>query len=168
MIKRNFPLLLLLLVFVALLDIIYCIPRKPYVETVIVAEEPEQDPVESFKGRMVMPNLNDIYVLENSAGRDLMQLEKFLQGRAAGLHYLASEHFKAGKKKDIPKDITLGLRMTLDSLGQFQVEEIMFTDTDDEEFLNRLQEHIKYFWRYPKSTAGILDFWIPIRWRAEY
>lgn len=167
MIKRNFPLILLIIAFLALVNMVLSIPCNPYVEVTAIAPEPT--PVQSFKGRMVMPNLDDFYVLENSSGRDLVQLDKFLQGRAAGLHYLASEHFRnARKKKGELKDITLGLRLTLDSLGQFQVNEIVFSDTDDEEFLNRLQEHIRYYWRYPRSTGGKLDFWIPIRWRGKY
>ena len=166
MLKRNFPLILLLFVFIAMLDVIYCIPRTSPVEAPSVV--PEQATGESFRGRVLMPSLDDIYVLDNSSGRDLVQLERFLQGRAAGLHYLASAHFKAARKNGRPKDITLGLRMELDSLGQFRVAEVTFADTDDEAFLDLLQEHVKKFWRYPRSTAGKLDFWIPIRWLAQY
>lgn len=178
MFKRNFPLILLLIVFAALLDVVVSTHRfiPAPVETLMIAPEPE--PVKSFTGRVVMPNLDDMYVLDNSAGRDLVQLEKFLQGRAAGLHYLASEHFKTIRKSHkknkraakLPpnSDILVGIRLSLDSLGQFELKEFVFSNTEDQEFKNRLAEHIKYYWRYPRGTAGKLEFWIPIRWFAQY
>lgn len=169
MFKRNFPLILLLLVFVALFDVMFSVQRYELVAPVVVEPVPEQN-VKSFTGRVVMPKLDDIYVLENSAGRDLVQLERFLQGRAAGLHYLASEHFKALKKqrRAAMADVVVGIRVTLDSTGAFNLDEFVFANTGDEEFKQKLADHIKYFWRYPKSTAGKLEFWIPIRWLAKY
>lgn len=167
MIKRNLPLILLFLAFVALLDIVYSIPRNVPnpTEKLSIAPEPEED-ARSFTGRVVMPNIDDIYVLENSAGRDIVQLEKFLQGRAAGLHFLAEDYYKKSKRHD--EDILVGLRLTLDSLGQFEVSEFLFSNTKDKIFKSRLVDHIKYYWRYPRGTAGKLEFWIPIRWLAKY
>ena len=110
-----------------------------------------------------MPSLEEIYVLENTAGRDIAQLEKFIQGRAAGLHWLSQEHFKNKKNGDI----SLGLHLTVDSLGVFHCMEIMFSDADDAAFEERLVEHIQYFWRYKKSESGKTEFWIPLRWKAK-
>ncbi len=169
MLKRNIPLILLLLVFVAMLDVLFSVQRYELVAPAVV-EPPVQKNDKSFTGRVVMPRLDDIYVLDNSAGRDLLQLERFLQGRAAGLHYLASEHFKIKKKqkRETRPDLVVGIRVTLDSTGVFNLDEFVFSNTNDESFKQKLAEHIKYFWRYPKSTAGKLEFWIPIRWQAKY
>ena len=162
MFRRNFPLIVLLLVFAGLLDLLWQIPvyRAP------VKEEPEpvpDEPGKPFTGRMTMPSLEEIYVLENTAGRDIAQLEKYIQGRAAGLHWLSQEHFK-NKKND---DISLGVHLVVDSLGVFHCQEIMFSDADDAAFEERLLEHIQYFWRYRKSEKGVTDFWIPLRWKAR-
>ena len=113
---------------------------------------------------MDMPNLDDIYVLDNSAGRDVEALEKYIQGRAAGLHWLGQEHFK----KKGADDIRLGLHLVVDSLGIFSCKEILFSDADDETFEQKLKDHIEYFWRYKKSENGVTDFWIPLRWKAKY
>lgn len=135
-------------------------------ESKLVQETIENIPAENpnaFKGRMVMPDVDDIYVFENSSGRDLERLERYLQGRAAGLHYLSSSFFKRNKNRD---DVSMGIRMTLDSLGRFTVTEFLFANHDNEDFKTLVQEHIQQFWRYPKSTTGKLDFWIPVTWRA--
>ena len=165
MIKRNFPLIVLALVFLGLLNFIwqvqpYRMPQSHEPEQVVVNQEKSRP----FTGRMDMPNLDDIYVLDNSAGRDVEALEKYIQGRAAGLHWLGQEHFK---KKDAD-DIRLGLHLVVDSLGIFACKEILFSDADDEAFEQKLREHIEYFWRYKKSGNGVTDFWIPLRWKAKY
>ena len=162
MFRRNLPLIVLLLVFAGLLDLLWQIPvyKAPAVEA------PEPVPENSgrpFTGRMSMPSLEEIYVLENTAGRDIAQLEKFIQGRAAGLHWLSQEHFRNKKNGDI----SLGLHLTVDSLGVFHCMEIMFSDADDAAFEERLVEHIQYFWRYKKSESGKTEFWIPLRWKAK-
>lgn len=165
MIKRNFPLILLFLVFAGLIYVMLGVPRYIPEPPPIIEQQPVEGP--SFSGRVVMPNLDDIYVLENSAGVDLQQLEKFLQGRAAGLHYLSSEHFRQIKKNK-REDIVVGVRLTLDSLGVFHFDEFVFSDTDDAQFKSKLADHINYFWRFPKIASGKLVFWIPIRWLAKY
>ncbi len=173
MIKRNFPLLLLILVFAAL----FTVPFMDYKEHTLSASiEPEPEEVKSFTGRMIMPSLDDLYVLDNSAGRDLLQFEKFLQGRAAGLHWLAVEHFKKERaelkqqrKKGAPlKDIYIGLKLTLDSLGYFAEPEILFSNSDDQDFVSLVQNHIKAYWRYPRSTQGKLEVWVPVIWRGDW
>ena len=85
MVKQNFPLIVLFLVFLGLLNFIWQV--KPY--TMPPPHEPVtpvvgQESLRPFKGRMDMPNLDDIYVLENTAGRDVEALETYIQGRAAG------------------------------------------------------------------------------------
>ena len=165
MIRRNFPLIVLSLVFLGLLNFIWQV--QPYKMPPSHESEPtivEQEKSKPFTGRMDMPNLDDIYVLDNSAGRDVEALEKFIQGRAAGLHWLGQEHFK----KNGADDIRLGLHLVVDSLGVFTCREILFSDADDEAFEQKLKDHIEYFWRYKKSENGVTDFWIPLRWKAKY
>ena len=165
MIKRNFPLIVLFLVFLGLLDFIwqvtpYKAPLSQEDESAVAGPEKSR----AFTGRMDMPNLDDICVLDNSAGRDVEALEKYIQGRAAGLHWLGQEHFK----KKGADDIRLGLHLVVDSLGIFTCKEILFSDADDETFERKLKDHIEYFWRYKKSENGVTDFWIPLRWKAKY
>ena len=165
MIRRNFPLIVLSLVFLGLLNFIWQV--QPYKAPLSHESEPtiiKQEKSKPFTGRMDMPNLDDIYVLDNSAGRDVEALEKYIQGRAAGLHWLGQEHFK----KKGADDIRLGLHLVVDSLGVFTCREILFSDADDEAFEQKLREHIEYFWRYKKSENGVTDFWIPLRWKAKY
>ena len=98
----------------------------------------------------------------------------FLEGRAAGLHYLSSEYFKKIRvtrkgnrfiKSD--DDVFLGLHLTLDSLGRFKDPQIMFTSSDNEVFKVKLLKHVEYFWRLPPSKQGKLEIWIPIRFHAN-
>ena len=163
MIKRNFPLIVLFLVFVGLLDLLWQIPRYK----IPVKIEPEEKPVESghsFTGRMDMPGVDDIYVLDNSAGRDVELLGKYIQGRAAGLHWIGESHFK----KRGAEDIRLGVHLVIDSLGSFICKGILFSDADDDAFEKNLVDHIEYFWRYRKSDKGVTEFWIPLRWKAKF
>ncbi len=172
MIRRNAPMIAFLFVFIAMLYFIYSVPRyEPIVETV---EEVKEEPVkDSFKGRVDMPSIDEIYVLENTAGRDLNKLALFLEGRAAGLHFLSSEYFKklkSSRKGRLPfksdDDVFLGLRLTLDSLGRFMNPQILFSDTDDDIFKVKLLKHVEYYWRLPPSKQGKLEMWIPIRFHA--
>lgn len=163
--RQNFPLIVLFLVFLGLLNFIWQV--QPYKAPLSHEPEPTaigQEKSKPFKGRMDMPSLDDIYVLDNSAGRDVEALEKYIQGRAAGLHWLGQEHFK----KKGADDIRLGLHLVVDSLGIFTCKEILFSDADDEAFEQKLKDHIEYFWRYKKSESGVTDFWIPLRWKAKY
>jgi hypothetical protein len=120
-----------------------------------------------------MPSIDEIYVLENTAERDLNKLVLFFEGRAAGLHYLSSEYFKKLKSSRKGRlfsksddDVFLGLRLTLDSLGRFMNPQILFSDTDDDVFKVKLLKHVEYFWRLPPSKQGKLEMWIPIRFHA--
>ena len=172
---RNFPLIVMSLVFAGLLYVLFSIPRSVPKPVVPFVPEPEED-APGFSGRVVMPGIDDIYVLDNSAGRDIGQLVRFLQGRAAGLHYLAAEHFRnlrksrrsSAKKDALADDVLVGVRMTLDSLGRFSLDEFVFSNKEDEAFKKAFTDHVQYYWRYPKSDSGKLEFWVPIRWMAEY
>ncbi len=172
MLKRNAPLLAFLLVFVAVLYFVYSIPQY---EPVVEISEDEKEAVEDvFVGRVDMPSIDEIYVVENSAGRDLNKLALFLQGRAAGLHYLSSEYFrkikayhKGNRFAKSDDDVFLGLHLTLDSLGRFMNPQIMFSDSDDDVFNVKLLKHVEYFWRLPPSEHGKLEIWIPIRFHAN-
>ena len=172
MLKRNAPLLAFLLVFVSVLYFVYSIPQ--YDPIVDVPEHEGGATEDAFKGRVEMPLIDEIYVIENTAGRDLNKLALFLEGRAAGLHYLSSEYFKKVKvhrkenrfvKSD--DDVFLGLHLTLDSLGRFMDPKIMFSDSDDDVFKVKLLKHVEYFWRLPPSKQGKLEIWIPIRFHAN-
>jgi hypothetical protein len=161
-IKRNFPLIVLFLVFIGLLDFLWQV--EPYkAPPADNSEAATEQNVKTFMGRMDMPNLDDIYVLENSAERDVEALEKFIVGRAAGLHWLGQEHFK----KKNASDIRVGLHLVVDSMGVFTCKKILFSDADDAAFEKQLTEYIEYYWRYKKSQKGITEFWIPLRWKAK-
>ena len=173
MLKRNAPMFAFMLVFVAVLYFVYSIPRYEPIVEVEENEKNEDVAEDAFNGRVDMPSLDEIYVIENTAGRDLNKLVLFLQGRAAGLHFLSSEHFKKIKahrkghkfvKSD--DDVFLGLHLTLDSLGRFSNPQIMFSNSDDEVFTVKLLKHVEYFWRLPPSKQGKLEMWIPIRFHA--
>ncbi|MCQ2102051.1 MAG: hypothetical protein MJY98_02350 [Fibrobacter sp.] len=148
----------------------------------VVTIVPEQEPVnqKAFTGRMVMPSANDIYVLENSANRDIYQIEKYLQGRAAGLHWLAADYFKNVKKssrKSSKKnssnpaiaegDVMMGIKLTLDSLGRFYPE-IMFSNVNDEDLKALVIEHIQNFWLYRRSAGGTFEMWAPFVWKSVW
>ena len=171
MLRRNFPIFAFFLVFIAALYFIYSVPH--YEPVVDIPEEEEEELFDdSFAGRVKMPSIDEIYVLENTAGRDLNRIARFLEGRAAGLHYLSSGLIKKSKthmagdffKSD--DDVIIGLRLSLDSLGRFKNPQIMFSNTDDKAFLGKLVQHVEYYWRLPPSAQGSLEMWIPIHFRA--
>lgn len=167
---RDLPILFLILAFGGLLFFLTQVKTGQPVVSIV----PEEQPVaqKGFTGRVVMPSLDDFYVLENTAGRDLMQFERFLQGRAAGLHYAAAGHFKknrATKKrgKKNPEDVLMGLKLTLDSLGHF-TPEILFSNTDDENFKGLVLSQVQTYWRYPRSEGGRFVVWVPIAWKSAW
>lgn len=164
---RNLPLIFLTVVIVTMMIALLRMPRP---EPVTIVPEPEPVNQKAYTGRMVMPSINDIYVLENSAGRDIVQLEKFLQGRAAGLHWLAADYFRNKKRtsrrksSESSENMLMGIKLTLDSLGQFHPE-ILFSNVDNADLKQLVCEHIQTFWRYPRSTGGKLDMWAPFVWK---
>lgn len=174
MISRNLPLLLLALVFIGLGSALFILAPKHVLQ--VPEEEPESVVLEDtkyFTGRMVMPSLDDFYVLDNSAGRNLLQFESFLQGRAAGLHWISEQHFSNEKSyarhhrgAEI-RDVYMGLKLSVDSLGAMEPE-ILFCNTEDSDFKNLVLNHVKAYWRYPRSSGGKFEVWMPITWRANY
>lgn len=153
---------------------ILCMPQPV---AVTIVPEPEPINQKAFTGRMVMPSMNDIYVLENSAGRDIHQIEKFLQGRAAGLHWLASDYFKdkrktakkkgRGQKTDSENDILMGIKLSLDSLGMFKPE-ILFCNVESDDLKELVRQHIQTYWRYPRSQGGKFEMWAPFVWKGAW
>ena len=68
----------LIFAFAGLLVGVYCI--KPYHAPVSIVPVEKEDPWHAFTGRVVMPSVDDFYVLENSADRDLEKFERFCKG----------------------------------------------------------------------------------------
>lgn len=126
---------------------------------------PEPDTPRTFTGRVVMPDVENILVLENSADRDMEKIATYLLGRAAGLHWLARPYFRAHRGSD---DVIVGVRMTIDSLGSIACDEIAYSNAEDESLKEALQGHIEHYWRYRKSESGKTELWVPIRFRAVY
>jgi hypothetical protein len=123
------------------------------------------DEFRAFSGRVVLPSVDEIYVLDNSAGRDMSAFAKYLEGRAAGLHWLARSYFKTHRGAG---DAALGVHLTIDSLGVFRCEEFQFSDAKDKSLEQDLREHIEFYWRYRRSTQGKTEIWFPIRWLEKY
>lgn len=131
-------------------------PEEPVAET--VADEPK-----AFTGRVDIPGVDDIYVLDNSAGRDIAAVGTYLSGRAAGLHWLSRRYFREHRNSP---DVLVGVRLSIDSLGVVVCNEIRSSDLEDESFVDELKDHIEHFWRYRRSVSGKTEILIPIRWRA--
>jgi hypothetical protein len=164
---RNLPIYFLILVFAGLMFAL----SRVQLYTPVITVEPEPTPVlpdDGFLGRMEMPSLDDIYVLDNSAGRDLVKFEKFLKGRAASLHFASASYFKANRK-NAHKDSNafMGIKLTLDSLGAFSPE-ILFTNVHDDNFKGLVLSQIQTYWRYPRSESGRFVAWVPIAWKIDY
>lgn len=149
---------------------LYMMPRSDKAHE----DDSSQDVVEnvhrvevSFEGRMVMPEASDFQVLDNSAGRDLEPIALFLKGRAAGLHWLSTDHFKSSSRKHPLADVKMDVTLSVDSMGVFQVVSIQSSVKDDlmEE---KLQEHIKKYWRYRRSTSGKTEFVATFTWTSKY
>ena len=164
---RNLPIYFLILVFAILM---FALSRVQLYTPVANTESdaPAQVEPEGFTGRMVMPSLDDIYVLDNSAGRDIVQFEKFLKGRAASLHFASAAYFKANRK-NAHKDSNafMGIKLTLDSTGMINPE-ILFTNVDDENFKGLVLSQIQTYWRYPRSVQGKFVAWVPFVWKTDY
>ena len=163
---RNLPIYFLILVFAVLMFALSRVQLyTPVANT--ESEAPTQVEPDGFTGRMIMPSLDDIYVLENTAGRDIVQFEKFLKGRAAGLHFASGAYFRANRKT-IRRDANafMGIKLTLDSMGTF-TPEILFTNVDDENFKGLVLSQIQTYWRYPRSEQGKFVAWVPFVWKAN-
>ena len=166
---RNLPIYFMILVFAGMLFALSRVHLYTPVPSVESEPVPEVGLQKGFTGRVVMPSLEDIYVLENSAGRDILQFEKFLQGRAASLHFASAAFFKSNNKNfksDSPHAI-MGIKLTLDSLGVFSPE-ILFTNVHDDTFKGLVLSQIQTYWRYPRSESGRFVAWVPIAWKIDY
>lgn len=163
---RNIPLILFSLVFLVIAYGLFTTPPryKPARLKPVTDEVVEVKPDHPyFKGRVIMPDVGDLYVLENTAGRDILKLGKSLQGRAAGLHWLATEHFR-----NYDKDVTVGLKLSIDSTGHIEFPKVVYCNTPDDDFKMNLISHIRSYWVYPHSKNGKTEFWFPVKWLAKY
>jgi len=125
----------------------------------------EEDSMRVFTGRVVMPDVDNILVLDNSAGRDVEKLALFFSGRATGLHWLVRPYFKKHRTKE---DVIVGVNLTIDSLGHVTCGTIEYTNAEDDVFTESLRSHIEYFWRYRRSEVGKTELWLPIKFLAHY
>lgn len=116
-----------------------------------------------FVGRMEMPSASDFRVVDNSAGRDLVRLEAFMDGRAAGLHWLGDDFFNK-KTKD---DIELKVHLSIDSMGVFTCLGMSFAGPRNRDLEMRLKDHIEQLWRYRRSVSGRTELWMPLRWKVS-
>ena len=163
---RDLPIIFLILSFAGLLVVLSQIHQyRPVV--MVEAEEPAPLSQNGFTGRVVMPSLNDIYVLDNSAGRDLFEFERFLQGRAAGLHFASAEYFRKTHPRKDDCNVLMGIKLTLDSLGVFSPE-ILFSNISDENFKGLVLSQIQTYWRYPRSVQGKFVAWVPVVWKKNF
>lgn len=165
MLKRNIPLILFALVFLVIAYGLLMSPSryKPEKKIYVLEEVEQLEDHPYYKGRVVMPEVDDLYVLENTAGRDVLKLGKSLQGRAAGLHWLGVNHFRS-----FTEDVLVGLKLSIDSTGHILNPEIVYSSTKDDSFKKKLVHHIRTYWVYPRSVGGETEFWFPVRWLANY
>ncbi|MBR4347735.1 MAG: hypothetical protein IKP90_02170 [Fibrobacter sp.] len=135
-------------------------PPQPKEE---VVEEVEPEEPGTFHGRVELPAVDDILVLSNSADRDIEKLYTYFEGRSAGLHWIAQAYFKKHRHSD---DVVVGLRLAIDSLGNFACNGMEFTNAEDESLGEAIRLHIEAYWRYRKSESGTTELWLPVRFRA--
>ncbi|MCQ2096679.1 MAG: hypothetical protein MJY87_01895 [Fibrobacter sp.] len=120
-----------------------------------------------FEGRVVLPEASDFEVVDNSANRDLDQVALFMKGRAAGLHWLANEHFKKASRKNPLPDVRMELNISIDSMGVFFVS-LKSSNSKDKSMDEDLLDHIKKYWRYRRSTSGKTELIVPFTWTSRY
>ena len=135
-------------------------PEEPVVEEI----EPEEEP-RPFHGRVELPAVEDILVLSNSAERDIEKLATYFEARSAGLHWIAQPYFKKYRPSD---DVVVGLRLAIDSLGNFACKEMEFTNAEDDSLGESLRRHIDAYWRYRKSESGYTELWLPVRFKSKW
>ena len=106
MLRRNGSVFLFLFMFLGLLAVLFWkAPSKisPLLET-------PQEPVSSevlFHGRLKPLSISDLYVIDNSAERDIEPLLTYLQGRLSSLHYLFET--KVPRRKRNKEDLLIGI-----------------------------------------------------------
>ena len=135
-------------------------PPKEEVVEEVVPDEPQP-----FHGRVALPPVDEILVLSNSADRDIEKLATYFESRSAGLHWIAQTYFRSHKHSD---DVVVGLRLAIDSLGQFACKEMEFTNAEDESLGEAIRLHIEAYWRYRKSETGTTELWLPVRFKSNW
>lgn len=165
MIRRNAAVLVFLLVFLGLLTALFFVPES---KITLLVEEPVVDipSVTLFHGRLSPLSISDIYVVENSAERDVDNLLKYFQGRSSSLHYLYEKVYP--KRKRLKEDLLIGLWVRVDADGFFRDVKVRFSNEENNALAKPLIRFIEKDWRYKKVVEGTTTVLIPFLWRAEY
>lgn len=165
MIRRNAVVFVFLFVFLGLLAILFFVPES---KTPLLVEDSviELPPAVIFHGRLSPLSISDIYVVENSAERDVESLLKYLQGRSSSLHYLFEKTYS--KRKRLKEDLLIGLWIQIDSDGFFRNVKVRFSNAEKSALEKPLIQFVEKDWRYKKVEEGSTTLLIPFLWRAEY
>lgn len=165
MLRRNGSVFLFLFMFLGLLAVLFWkAPSKisPLLET-------PQEPVSSevlFHGRLKPLSISDLYVIENSAERDIESLLTYLQGRLSSLHYLFEA--KVPRRKRNKEDLLIGLLVEINQEGTFKNAKIQFNSAKNSEMNKPLVQFVEKYWKYKRAENGSTTILIPLQWSAKY
>jgi len=165
MLRRNGSVFLFLFMFLILLAVLFWkAPSKisPLVET-------PQEPVSSgvlFHGRLKPLSISDLYVIDNSAERDIESLLTYLQGRLSSLHYLFEA--KVPRRKRNKEDLLIGLLVEINQEGTFKNAKIQFNSAKNNEMNKPLVQFVEKYWKYKRAENGSTTILIPLQWSAKY
>jgi len=165
MLRRNGSVFLFLFMFLGLLAVLFWkAPSKisPLLET-------PQEPVSSevlFHGRLKPLSISDLYVIDNSAERDIESLLTYLQGRLSSLHYLFEA--KVPRRKRNKEDLLIGLLVEINQEGTFKNAKIQFNSAKNNEMNKPLVQFVEKYWKYKRAENGSTIILIPLQWRAKY
>lgn len=165
MLRRNGSVFLFLFMFLGLLAVLFWkAPSKisPLLET-------PQEPVSSevlFHGRLKPLSISDLYVIDNSAERDIESLLTYLQGRLSSLHYLFEA--KVPRRKRNKEDLLIGLLVEINQEGTFKNAKIQFNSAKNSEMNKPLVQFVEKYWKYKRAENGSTTILIPLQWSAKY
>lgn len=165
MLRRNGSVFLFLFMFLGLLAVLFWkAPSKisPLLET-------PQKPVSSevlFHGRLKPLSISDLYVIDNSAERDIESLLTYLQGRLSSLHYLFEA--KVPRRKRNKEDLLIGLLVEINQEGTFKNAKIQFNSAKNNEMNKPLVQFVEKYWKYKRAENGSTTILIPLQWSAKY
>ena len=165
MLRRNGSVFLFLFMFLGLVAVLFWkAPSKisPLLET-------PQKPVSSevlFHGRLKPLSISDLYVIDNSAERDIESLLTYLQGRLSSLHYLFEA--KVPRRKRNKEDLLIGLLVEINQEGTFKNAKIQFNSAKNSEMNKPLVQFVEKYWKYKRAENGSTTILIPFQWSAKY
>ena len=165
MLRRNGSVFLFLFMFLGLVAVLFWkAPSKisPLLET-------PQKPVSSevlFHGRLKPLSISDLYVIDNSAERDIESLLTYLQGRLSSLHYLFEA--KVPRRKRNKEDLLIGLLVEINQEGTFKNAKIQFNSAKNSEMYKPLVQFVEKYWKYKRAENGSTTILIPFQWSAKY